>query len=327
MNPRTTGLKSIAYELGLSINTVSRALRDCDDISDSTKERVRQKAYELGYMPNNVSQFIKRDGKRLVAVVINSLKNSFFSVVCEKLVKIFSEENYDFTIIYASTKKFELDVLKQCISQRIDGIISLLEPEDSVIENAKLNQIPLVIIGRQINKDYIDEIYLDDEMGGQLAANYLVNYHKLDKFVYIKMPNAECSKRRQKSFVSTLKSLLPSSECIILDQKQINSQMINLINQGYLGIFCFNDELAYNLLKILNKEIPNVRRVYPRLHIIGFDCLSTRVCGLVDITSIDYDYDEICEKAFDLLELRLKDIKREKTIIKLPVKLHQRKYF
>lgn len=327
MNPRTTGLKSIAYELGLSINTVSRALRDCDDISDSTKERVRQKAYELGYMPNNVSQFIKRDGKRLVAVVINSLKNSFFSVVCEKLVKIFSEENYDFTIIYASTKKFELDVLKQCISQRIDGIITLLEPEDSVIENAKLNQIPLVIIGRQINKEYIDEIYLDDETGGQLAANYLVNFHKLDKFVYIKMPNAECSKRRQKSFVATLKSLLPSSECLILDQKQINSQMVNLINQGYLGIFCFNDELAYNLLKILNKEIPNVRRVYPRLHIVGFDCLSTRVCGLVDITSIDYDYDEICEKAFQLLELKLKDIKREKTVIKLPVKLHQRKYF
>ena len=93
MNPRSTGLKSIAYELGLSINTVSRALRDCDDISDSTKERVRQKAYELGYMPNNVSQFIKRDGKRLVAVIVNSLKNMYFSIVCEKLVSIFSEEN------------------------------------------------------------------------------------------------------------------------------------------------------------------------------------------------------------------------------------------
>ncbi|CDD93757.1 sugar-binding domain protein [Coprobacillus sp. CAG:826] len=186
MNPRSTGLKSIAYELGLSINTVSRALRDCDDISDSTKERVRQKAYELGYMPNNVSQFIKRDGKRLVAVIVNSLKNMYFSIVCEKLVSIFSEENYDFTIVYASSKRLELDVLKQCISQRIDGIITLLEPEDSVIENAKLNHIPLVIIGRQVNKDYIDEIYTDDELGGKLAANYLVNYHKLDKFVYIK---------------------------------------------------------------------------------------------------------------------------------------------
>ena len=59
MTTKSTGLKSIAYELNLSINTVSRALRDCDDISKATKEKVRQKAYELGYIPNNVSQFIK----------------------------------------------------------------------------------------------------------------------------------------------------------------------------------------------------------------------------------------------------------------------------
>ena len=35
-------LKTIAYELGVSVNTVSRALRDCDDISESTKEKVRK---------------------------------------------------------------------------------------------------------------------------------------------------------------------------------------------------------------------------------------------------------------------------------------------
>ena len=56
---KSVGLKTIAYELNVSVNTVSRALRDCDDISSETKEKVRQKAYELGYMPNNISQFIK----------------------------------------------------------------------------------------------------------------------------------------------------------------------------------------------------------------------------------------------------------------------------
>ena len=55
---KSVGLKTIAYELNVSVNTVSRALRDCDDISVEMKEKVRQKAYELGYMPNNISQFI-----------------------------------------------------------------------------------------------------------------------------------------------------------------------------------------------------------------------------------------------------------------------------
>ncbi len=326
MNMKSTGLKSIAYELKISINTVSRALRDCDDISEATKEKVRQKAYELGYIPNNVSQFIKRDGKQLIAVVVNSFKNMYFSIVCEKLVNILSDEDYDFTIVYSSSKRLELDVLKQCISQRVDGIITLLEPSDEVIENSKLNNIPLVIVGRQINKDFIDEVYIDDELGGQLAANYLSNFHKIKKFIYVKMPNVECSKRRQKSFQQTLETLSKENECIILDSKQIKGHLINLINQGYLGIFCFNDEIAYEVLKILNKEIPNVRKVYPRMHIIGFDCLSTRLCGLMDLTSIDYDYDEICQTAFNLLVEKMKDMKREKKAIKFTVKLHQRKY-
>lgn len=327
MNTKSTGLKSIAYELKISINTVSRALRDCDDISESTKEKVRQKAYELGYMPNNVSQFIKRDGKKLIAVVINSFKNMYFSIVCEKLVNIFSQENYDYTIIYSSGKHLELDVLKQCISQRVDGIVTLLEPSDTTIENAKLNHLPLVLIGRHINKEYVDEVYTDDELGGKLVANYLANYHKLTKFIYVKMPNAECSKRRQKAFQQTLKEINPNNECIVLDTKQLNSHLINLIDQGYLGIFCFSDEIAYEMLHKLNKEIPNIRKVYPRMHIVGYDSLSARLNGLVDLTSVNYDYDEICNKALELLEDRFKDNKIEKRSIKYSVSLHQRKYF
>ena len=163
MNSKSTGLKSIAYELNLSINTVSRALRDCDDISEATKEKVRQKAYELGYIPNNISQFIKRDGKKLITVVVNSFKNSYFSIVCEKLVHIISEFNYDFALVYSQKSKLDLDILKQCISQRVDGIITLLEPEDDVIDTARLNNIPLVMLGRNVDKDYIDLVYTDDK--------------------------------------------------------------------------------------------------------------------------------------------------------------------
>lgn len=325
MSNKSTCLKNIAFALGISINTVSRALRDCDDISDSTKEKVRQKAYELGYMPNNVSQFIKRDGKKLIAVIVNSLKNLYFSVVCEKLVGLFNEENYDFTIVYAMSKKLSLDILKQCISQRVDGIVTLLEPDDDVIENAKLSHIPLVLIGRNIEKEYVDLVYTDDELGGKLVANYLVNYHSIDKFIYIKMPNVECPKRRQKAFESTVRELVPDAQCLILEPKQINSSVIGLINQGYKGIFCFNDELVYTLLNSLNKEIPNIRKVYPHLHIVGYDCLSTRISGLVDITSVDFDYDEICHESLALLKDHFANPNRERISKVFPVRLHTRK--
>jgi LacI family transcriptional regulator len=327
MTNKAACLKDIAYELKISINTVSRALRDCDDISDSTKEKVRQKAYELGYLPNSVSQFIKRDNRKLIAVIINSFNNPYFSIVCEKLVNIFNEGGYDFTIVYSFSKKFNLDTLKQCISQRADGIITLLEPDDDVVDNAKLNKLPIVLIGRNIDKYFIDTVYTDDEIGGQLVANYLVNYHSIDKFIYIKMPNAECSKRRQKAFEDTVKKLNSHSDILIFEPKQINDSLINYINQGYLGIFCFNDELVYLVLKYLNGGIPNVRKVYPHLHIVGYDCLNTRMSGLMDITSVDFDYDGICKKAIDIMNDRFANINAPKKSVMFPVKLHQRHIF
>lgn len=325
---KSVGLKTIAYELNVSVNTVSHALRDCDDISEETKRKVRQKAYELGYMPNNISQFIKRDGQKLISVIINSFHNSYFSIVCEKLVALFKEKNYDFSLVFTNEKTLTIDVIKQCISQRTDGIITFLEPQDDAVDVAKLNHIPIILLGRTIQNEYVDEIYTDDELGGHLAANYLVNYHKIDKLIYIKISNAECSRRRQKAFVSTVNELLPEKGDVqIIDAKQINTKLMNLIYKGYLGLFCFNDEIAYDCLATLNKEIPNIRKVNPRLHIVGFDALSTRLNGMLDITSIDFDYDGICQKTYELLKEKMNKKKTAKKSIKFTVKLHQRKYF
>ncbi len=325
MAGKSSCLKSIAYELNLSINTVSRALRDCDDISASTKEKVRQKAFEMGYLPNSISQFIKKDGKKLIAIVLNNFKNLYFQIICDKLVSLFETENFDFTIVYSMNKKLSLSLLKQCISERVDGIVTLLEPEDDMIDYAKLNHMPIIMIGRHLDKDYVDEVYTDDEMGGTLAANYLANYHQINKFIYVKMPNVECSKRRQQAFVNTISNLSDKNQVMVIEPKQVNQSMLKLINEGYLGIFCFSDEIAYDLLYSLNKVVPNVRIVYPHLHIVGFDTVSKCIHGLIDLTSVSFDYDAICKEAIRLLKDRFKDIQRTKQSTMFTVSLHTRK--
>lgn len=326
MATKSTCLKSIAFELGISINTVSRALRDCSDISEATKEKVRQKAIEMGYVTNSVSQFIKRDSRKLIAIVLNSFMNSYFQIICDKLVAILDEMEFDFTIIYSPTKKLTSALLKQCISERVDGIITLLEPEDSVIEYAKINQLPIVMLGRKLSKDYVDEIYTDDELGGAIAANYLANFHSIDKYIYIKMPEVESSVRKQNAFLSTIKKNDNRSEVIILEPKDLDISLINYINDGYLGVFCFSDELAYQFISCLNKCVPNIRKVYPHLHIVGFDAVSLHVTGMADLTSITFDYKLLALKAVDMIRNRFENPNRDKMTMKLPVSLHARKY-
>ena len=321
MNNKTTGLKSIAYELKISINTVSRALRDCDDISDATKEKVRQKAYELGYIPNNVSQFIKKNNRPLVAVVLNNFNNFFFQIICQKLSEAFEKDKFEFTIVYTIKKKLDLEIIRQCISQRADGIITLIEVEDDAVASAKLNNMPMVALGRNVEKDYVDQVYENDQQGGKLVAEYLSLFN-FNKYVYIKMSNIECSRRRQKSFIQRLNEINPDYKIEVVEVAHLSSKLPKLVKQGYKGIFCFNDDIVYELMKTLEKSIPNYKEKYNDVKIVGFDCLSTKTNGLIDIDSIDYDYDSICQYAVTLLKERFNGRKEKKTI-KVSVSMHK----
>lgn len=329
MKKKRATLKDIAYALNLSINTVSRSLRDCDDISAATKERVRQKAYEIGYLPSNVTDFIKRDNKPCVAVVVNTFKNLYFCIVCEKLLHLFKENGFDFTIIHCSGDWLDLDGVKQCISERVDGIITLLEPKEDAIDTAKLNKIPMLIIGRNVASDYVDQIYTNDELGGKLVANYLYNFHNVKNFAYISLPNAECSLRRQEAFLKTVRGFDPGNKAIVIECSKVDTEVISAINNGYTGFFCFSDEIAYNTLSILNNHVPNARRVFPHFHIVGYDGICMNIEGTVDLTTVCYDYDAICKAAVDIMKERLNDSERTtpKKSIVFPVSLHQRSIF
>lgn len=324
MANKTTGLKNIAYELGISINTVSRALRDCDDISESTKQKVREKAIELGYLPNNVSQFIKKDGRELIGIITNGFDNPYYSIVFQKLVNIIKEYNHDFTVVFTSGNTLTVDVVKQCISQRVSGLITMLDIESDAVQVLKLNNIPIVLVGHRSSEEYVDQVYTNDKEGGRLVANYLINYHKIKKCIYIKYSNTECSKRRQKSFENCIHEYFPDEPVKVLTMNQTKSKLIDLINEGYTGIFCFCDQIAYRVIRQLNEYAPNYRRIYPRVHIVGYDCVSTRLAGMVDITSVDSNYDEVCETTVEFITNKLTNKVQGQQTKMVRVYLHQR---
>lgn len=325
MAKKTTGLKSIAYEVGLSINTVSRALRDCDDISESTKELVRKKAVELGYLPNTLSQFLKRDGRLLIAIILGVLDNYYFLVGVKKLIAALSDQDVDYTVIVTSNDVESDEVIKQCIYQRVDAIISLISLDEKAIEIAKFNNLPLTVFGNDVDYEFIDSVYPDSEAASNIVANYLLNYHKTTKLVYVDLENAIASTKRKNDFIKDVTHIDPSAEVIVVERRKVKEQLPELIRKGYLGIFCFNDQTAYDVLDQLNKVLPNVRRIYPKLHLVGFDAISQHLVGLQDITSIDYDYDLLAEKTVTSIIKRVENPNKPQEKIIVETSLHQRK--
>jgi LacI family transcriptional regulator len=62
-------LKTIAVLTGLSIATVSRALKDAGDIGEDTKRRVRDVAAQVGYLPNRAGVRLRTGKTNVIALV------------------------------------------------------------------------------------------------------------------------------------------------------------------------------------------------------------------------------------------------------------------
>ena len=63
-------MSDIARELGVSVNTVSRALRGKDDISEVTTRKIEEKASELGFIRNFSASSLRTNKSHIVGVIL-----------------------------------------------------------------------------------------------------------------------------------------------------------------------------------------------------------------------------------------------------------------
>lgn len=302
-------LKTIAYELGVSVNTVSRALRDCDDISESTKEKVRKVAIELGYLPNSLVYSINYGKTKSVALVINNVRNYYFSIMNEKLLYYLREEGYLANIICLYGNAFNTAIVKECIYQRVDKIITFVEPTKEALELVDMNHVPLIVCGRKISKKYCDSLYTDDLKGGALAADYLINKGS-KRFIYINVKGSECSTRRYLGFKNRLAVRDPNFQVKKINIEDFDEAIDQIKNIPDLGIFSYNDEHLFIILdKFKQKNIDA-----SHIHFIGYDAVCKNILGTIKIPSIAFDYDAIAKECVRLIKTERDGSEKNKSL-------------
>ena len=78
-------MKDVAADLGLSVVTVSKVLRNHPDIGDETRERVLRRVKELDYQPNIMARSLVTGRSYLVGLVVPDLLHPFFAEVAKAL--------------------------------------------------------------------------------------------------------------------------------------------------------------------------------------------------------------------------------------------------
>ncbi len=145
-------LKDIAQCAGVSVMTVSKALRDEPDISAATKARIKALAGQMSYVPDSVAQGLRNKKTKLFGLVISSVTNPMFARLILALEEQCFELGYELIIAHTRNvpEREELQI-RRLLSRRVDGLfispVYRLAPSAPIYEELKQRGTPVVILG------------------------------------------------------------------------------------------------------------------------------------------------------------------------------------
>src|SRR6185436_18813978 len=115
-------LKDIAAQAGVSVMTISKALRDEPDISAKTKTRIKLLAQQMGYVPDSTAQGLRNRTTKLFGLVNSSMTNPIFARMVLGIEERAHDLGYD--LILAHTRNVperEEAHIRRLLSRRVDG--------------------------------------------------------------------------------------------------------------------------------------------------------------------------------------------------------------
>jgi LacI family transcriptional regulator len=147
-------LKEIADAAGVSVMTVSKALRDKPDLSAATKARIRALASQMGYVPDLWASGMRSRTSRLLGLVIPAATDPVYARVMLALEQCTQELGYDLVYTQSLGKpEREEAVLRRLVARRADGIfvspVYRLEPTAPIYEELRRCGTPVVILGHR----------------------------------------------------------------------------------------------------------------------------------------------------------------------------------
>ena len=161
---------------GVSLATVSRVMNDSDKVRATTREKVQVAMKELGYRPNMIAQSLASNRSNSVGILVPELHGPFFGTMLSSIeLELRSQGKHVIITAGHSNEESEKAGIEFLISRKCDAlIVFVFDVEDDYLSKLRESSVPLVVIGRLIPGMENDCVSLDNEQGGYLAANALI---------------------------------------------------------------------------------------------------------------------------------------------------------
>lgn len=176
MNKRVT-MADVARTVGVSQQTVSRAINDKGEISAETKSLVLEAVKRLGYRPSGIARSLATQRTTTIGLVVPDIANPFFSGIARGIEEVAFANNYNLFLCNADEDiDRERSALDSLFSKQVDGLIlcsSRLDQEELLERLAKFRYT--VLFNKEVEGPHenLRTIAVDDTLGTQIALGHL----------------------------------------------------------------------------------------------------------------------------------------------------------
>jgi LacI family transcriptional regulator len=291
-------MKDIARDLGVSVVTVSKVLRNHSDISAETRKRVQQRMKELNYQPNPAARALHTGRTNLIGLIVPDLVHPFFSQVAKGISARLRSKEYGLTISSSEDDpQLEKREIDQMLARRVDVLIlASTQSDPKSLRRIEDQGVPYILLDRKIPNLEANFVGIDDVIVGTQATTHLIEIG-CKTIAHIAGPKVSTALDRQTGYSMTLAKhglVLPSGYLVARGHMDDSGDVSGYEGMKLLlqcdprpdGVFCCNDPIAMGAMRaILEAGL----KIPEDVAVVGCGNLHYDDFLLVPLTSIDQD--------------------------------------
>ena len=302
-------MKDIAQDLGVSVVTVSKVLRNHGDVSDETRQRVLKRAKELDYQPNLAARALVTGRTLTIGLVVPDLVHPFFSEVAKGLSSALRVKGYGLLISSSEENpELEREEINQMLARGVDAlIVASTQRTVESFRRIEERKRPYVLIDRCFAGLPANFVGVNDEEVGNLATEHLISVG-CRRIAHIRGSEISTALGRLAGYRQTLarhglevpagyvQTVGKSDDAGDVSGHDAMQRLLALRPRPD-GVFCFNDPTAIGVLKAI---LDGGLRVPQDIAVIGCGNVHNDEFLRVPLSSVDQGSANIGRRAATL---------------------------
>jgi LacI family transcriptional regulator len=331
---KRASLKDIAESLNVSKTLVSLVLNNKADewgISEETQKKVRKKAEELNYYPNQMARGLRTGKSNIIGLVVADISNPFYAKISRTIE--FEVARLGYHLLVCSSDEVEekemklIELLRD--RQRVEGlIVATTQQNAEQFNQLKKQQYPLVFIDRKLDGFTSSFVGVDNNKGAyQMVEHLIKNGMRKIGMLNISPMHLSSLNERVDGYKEALKK-----HGIKFNNDWLQSVSYNDISNtttqavtkllspsvGCEAIFTINNYVAIHCLQAVHKM---KKRIPEDVAVVCFDDLDAFNFSHPPLTTVAQPVEQIGEESVKLLMKQIDGKKFSVTEKILPTKL------